>query len=149
VVETDIPSQVLAQFVIISAIVIITSYYLSSISSYTSFLREKELEVAAYKIERQIIEAINEAMKSKSKIVVNATIGSPYRGKIIYDEAKECYNLSLSEGDMTKNIPLPKTIGIGENAIRIKYELTSFTAYEVMIIVDYDEKNNVVNIWLS
>ncbi|MBS7648833.1 hypothetical protein KEJ17_04215 [Candidatus Bathyarchaeota archaeon] len=145
----DIPSQVLAQFVLISAIVLITAYYLHSISLYTSFLRERELEVAAYKIERQILEAVNEAIKSKNKIVRNAMIGSLYRGKIINWNGYS--NLSLSEGDMVKEIILPATIGLegSEDTIRITYKPTSFATYNVMIIVEYIEKEKTVNVQLG
>ncbi|MEM1543005.1 MAG: hypothetical protein QXV82_10280 [Ignisphaera sp.] len=145
----DVPSQVLAQFVLISAIVLITGYYLHSISLYNSFLRERELEVAAYKIERQILEAVNEAIKSKSRVVRNATIGSFYRGKII--NKNEYVNLSLSEGNTIKNITLPTAIGLegSEDVIKIKYVSTSFTTYNVIIIVEYVEKEKTVNVQLG
>lgn len=145
----DVPSQVLAQFVVILAIILITAYYLHSVSLYTSFLRERELEVAAYKIEHQIMETINEAVKSKNRIVRNAMVGSLYKGKIINEDGYS--KLSLYEGNIIKNITLSTAIGLegSKDAIKIKYAPTSFTTYNVIIIVEYVEKENTVNVQLG
>lgn len=140
----DVPSQVLAQFAVISAIVLITTSYLYSLSLYESFLKQRELEVAAYKIEYHIIEAINEAIKSKSKIVKNVLIGSNFKGRII--EESNNIKLILSNGNIEKEIDLTM-IGLKEHAIKVIPSY--FIAYNVTIIVEYKEEEKEINIRLG
>jgi hypothetical protein len=143
----DVPSQVLAQFAVISAIVLITASYLYSLSLYESFLKQRELEVAAYKIEYHIIEAINEAIKSKSKIVKNVLIGSNFKGRII--EENNNIKLILSNGNIEKEIDLTM-IGLKEHRIKLNNKGSSyFIAYNVTIIVDYKEEEKEIIIQLG
>jgi hypothetical protein len=146
----EVPTQIMVQFAIVAAVVLITAAYVGFISSYTSYLREKELEVTAFKIVQHITEVVNEATRLRDDVSKKFFTGTISRGEVFKEKDTNIMVLRVSGGDKTVVVQLPRLVNLisDEGKVEVVYLESAFDTYNITVTAKYkkDVENSKVEI---